>query len=194
LDNFDVRVSDTPFEEFFNNKKGANVMMWVRIYKKEAIKGVEFPVGVQPAEDSIFTTKMMHKVKSLAKVELPLLFYRDSSISVMNQGRNEKYLNSHLKAGEILYDYFIGSGILKGEMEEKLRYYVARFFFKTCLSQILRQVPDKDKQKKMLEIAKERLTELYKQGKFELEPLDFKKRLAAKCFLRGHYCIARTLV
>lgn len=194
LDYLDVKVSDHPFETFFPTPKGSNVMMWVRIYQKKAIKGIEFPVGVQPAEDSVFTLKVFYNIKSYAKVELPLLFYRDSSTSVMKQGRTLKYLTAHLKAGEILYDYFIGQNRLEGKMKQTMDYYVARFFYKTCLSQILRQVPNKQLRHEMLKFAQTKLTELYITNKFDLSQLDLRKRLVAKLFLKGHFALAGLLV
>ena len=194
LDYLDINISDHPFETFFHTPKGSNVMMWVRIYKKEAIKNINFPADVQPAEDSVFTLKVFHNIKSYAKVELPLLFYRNSTTSVMNQGRNLKYLTAHLKAGEILYDYFLGSRILDDRMQDIMEYYIARFFYKTCLSQILRQVPNKKHQKEMLKYASEKLGELYIQNKFDISKLSLNKRLASKAFLRKHFCIAKTLI
>lgn len=69
------------------NGRGGSVLVWNRLYNKAAVKGLEFPVNVQPAEDTTYTLKVLFQIKSMVSTDAEFLFYRDSSTSVMNQGK-----------------------------------------------------------------------------------------------------------
>jgi len=189
-----VEVKENPFKHFFENKKGSQVVVWTRIYRKEAIRGIRFPPEVQPAEDVVFTLKVMHKIKHMAVIPLELLFYRDSQISVTNQGITEKYVDSHIKAARILHSYFIGSEDLQGKELEKMRYYISRIVFKGCISQVLRRVGDKNIRLPLLEASHSLVRLLFKERIFLPDTQGIRYFLASKLFLSKRYRLARLFV
>lgn len=185
----EAKVSNTPFEDFYSRKKGSQVEVWTRLYDMKAIKGIYFPPNVQPAEDTVFTLKVMHRIKSIVHVDTELLFYRDSSTSVMNEGKTEKYVRSHILAARVLYDYFIKEEKLQGKELKWMRYYISRIVFKACISQVLRRGKDN----KLRILARELVKDLYERKIFIPQTQGFRKCLASKLFIRGWYKLARTL-
>lgn len=190
---FAARVSETPFQDFFNRKKGGQVEVWTRLYNKKAIAGIEFPVSVQPAEDTIFTLKVLDRIKNIVTVEEKLLYYRDSSTSVMNMGKTRRYVESHLKAGQILYDYFVGEQRLKGRDLENMRYFITRLFYKTCISQALRRINDPKLRREVLDLSRRHFTEFEKRQMFLPSELKLKHRLAYRLFMVRWDRLARLL-
>ena len=188
---FKARVSNTPFQDFFTRKKGGQVEVWTRLYNKEAIKGIEFPVGVQPAEDTIFTLKVLDRIKNIVTVEDNLLYYRDSSTSVMNMGKTKRYVESHLLAGQILYDYFVKGGRLQGQDLENMRFFITRLFYKTCISQALRRIPDAALRQEVLALSRQKFVEFEQKQMFLPSKLKFKHRLAYRLFMNRYDTLAR---
>lgn len=194
IDELEAKVSDTPFDDFFKNKKGSQVEVWTRLYNKQAIKDSCFPKDVQPAEDTIFTLKVMYNIKNIVTTPTNLLFYRDSVTSVMNQGKTEKYIRSHILAANVLYDYFIKSNKLKGKRLEQMRYYISRIIFKTCISQVLRRVKDKSQRQSLLKLSHSLVEPLFQKGIFQPKILGIKQSISCKLFLKCNYIFARMFV
>ena len=190
---FKARVSETPFQDFFNRKKGGQVEVWTRLYNKKAIAGIEFPVGIQPAEDTIFTLKVLDRIKNIVTVDEKLLYYRDSSTSVMNMGKTRRYVESHLKAGQVLYDYFVKEPRLKGQDLENMRFFITRLFYKTCISQALRRINDPELRREVLDLSRQHFVEFEKQQMFLPSKLKFKHRLAYRLFMKRWNGLARLL-
>ena len=171
------------------------MLVWNRLYKKDAIAGIEFPQDIQPAEDTIFTLKVMFHVLSIVHTDTKLLYYRDSSTSVMNQGKTDKYVRVHAAAGQVLYDYFLKSDRVKNKQDYKLlERYVSRFIFKSVVSQPLRRMNDKETRLQSLEKARELVLPLYRQGALKPELLGWRKALACRLFFNGHFTLARLFV
>ena len=189
-----VEIIENPFKRFFENKKGSQVQVWTRIYRKEAIGGIEFPPGVQPAEDTVFTLKFMYKIKHMAVIPLVLLFNRDSQTSVMNKGITEKYVRSQVKAARVLHSYFIGSRELQGKEFKQMSYYISRIVFKGCISDVLRGVKDKNVRLHLLEIAHSLVEPLFKEKIFLPDTQSVRYFLASKLFLSRRYRLARLFV
>lgn len=173
---------DNPWDDFFKNKKGASVVVWTRLYRRSVFGGLNFPCDVQPAEDSVYTLKFLQKCQSLVRTELPLMYYRDSATSIMNRGITAKYVRSHLKACCDIYEYFIASGILSEKKEKQLRYYLARMFYKTTISQVLRC---KNFDPEMIAWVVAELRKLRASNIFEPQVLELRKRLAICFYLKG---------
>lgn len=194
IEKLPVAVSDNPFMNFFKNKKGGSILVWNRLYSKSAVKGIEFPKDVQPAEDTTYTLKVMFEIKSIAETDTELLFYRDSSTSVMNQGKTEKYIKAHALAAQTLFEYFIASKKASGERLELLRRYLNRFIFKSLVSQPLRLIKDKNRKDEIMNLAHSCVSMLHEEGAFIPSLLGIRKALASKLFLKKHYFWARILL
>jgi len=190
----EIEIRENLFKRFFENKKGSQVEVWTRIYKKSAIEGIYFPKDVQPAEDTVFTLKVMHRIKNMAIVPLELLFYRDSQTSVMNEGKTEKYVRSHALVARVLHDYFIREKRVQGRDFENMHYYISRIVFKTCISQVLRKVKDKNARKKLLDISHSLVKPLFEEEIFLPESLGIRYALASKMFLNKCYRLAKLFV
>lgn len=184
-------VSTTPFDDFFTRKKGGQVEVWTRLYDKQAIGDAEFPLGVQPAEDTIFTLKVFYNIKSIVTISDNFLFYRDSSTSVMNMGKTRRYVESHLKAARVLYDYFIKSGKLNGKKLSYMRFFITRLLYKTCISQVLRRIPDKKVRVQVLQLSQETIADYCREGIFVPAELVGRQKIVFWFFARHLYKLAR---
>lgn len=195
LEDIKFQVYQNPFNFYFRNKRGGSVLVWNRLYKKDAIAGIEFPVNVQPAEDTIFSLKVMFHTMSIIHTDTQLLYYRDSSTSVMNRGINDKYIKSHAEAGKIMSDYFLKSSRVKDPKERKiLQKYITRFIFKSVVSQPLRRLKDDKTRAASLEKAREYAVSLAGEGALRPQLLGVRKWLVCRLFFRGNYKLARLFV
>ena len=175
-------------------KTDAAVRFWNRLYNKAAVKGLEFPVNVQPAEDTTYTLKVLFQIKSMVSTDAEFLFYRDSSTSVMNQGKTDKYVRAHALAAQVIYEYFIKSGLAEGHRRELINRYLARFIFKSLVSQPLRLVRDKSRRREFWNFAKSCVALLSQGGAYQPRLLGWRFNLASKLFLNGYYRTARLFV
>lgn len=195
LEDIKFEVYQNPFNFYFKNKRGGSVLVWNRLYKKDAIAGIEFPVGIQPAEDTIFSLKVMFHTMSIIHTDTELLYYRDSSTSVMNRGITDKYIKSHADAGKVLSDYFLKSSRVKsGKEKDILQRYVTRFIFKSVISQPLRRLKDAKTRAASLERAREYAVSLYEEKALQPHLLGVRKTIASHLFFKGYYKLARMFV
>ncbi len=195
IDKLPAEFCPDAFQFYFRNPKGGSVLVWNRLYKRDAIAGIEFPQDIQPAEDTIFSLKVMFHVLNIVHTDTELLFYRDSTTSVMNQGKTDKYVRVHAAAGQVLYDYFIKSGRVKDKQQYKLiERYISRFIFKSVVSQPLRRMNDPATRLQSLAKARELVMPLYEEGALQPRLLGWRKNFACKLFFEGHYTLARLFV
>lgn len=186
-------ITHQPLSDFFKDKKGAPIYIWNKLYRRKAITGIEFPQNVQPAEDTVFTLKILLNINSMAVTPVQLLYYRENTASVTNQGITEKYIRSHAKAAEELFNCFRIQTKLNEANCERLEFYLSRFIFKSLISQPLRLIKGK-KRKEQLDLAYSLALPLYEKGALKPEMLGMKKELACKMFINHHFYIARALV
>ena len=195
LDEIKYQVYQNPFNFYFQNKRGGSVLVWNRLYKKDAIAGIEFPKDIQPAEDTIFSLKVMFHTMSIIHTDTELLYYRDSSTSVMNRGINDKYIKSHAAAGKVLSDYFLKSNRVQYQKEKEiLQKYITRFIFKSVVSQPLRRLKDASTRQASLEQARKYAIELYQEKALQPRLLGLRKIIACHAFFKGYYKLARIFV
>ena len=195
IEEIKYQTYQNPFNYYFKNKRGGSVLVWNRLYKKNAIAGIEFPPGIQPAEDTIFSLKVMFHTMSLIHTDTQLLYYRDSSTSVMNKGITDKYIKSHAEAGQVLSDYFLTSSRVKNKKEKAiLQRYITRFIFKSVVSQPLRRLKDKKTRAESLEKARQYAIKLYNQKALQPHLLGIRKTIACHLFFKGHDQLAKVLL
>ena len=195
LEEIKYQTYQNPFNFYFKNKRGGSVLVWNRLYKKDAIAGIEFPQDIQPAEDTIFSLKVMFHTMSLIDTDTELLYYRDSSTSVMNKGITDKYIKSHAAAGKVLSDYFLQSSRVKDKAEKSvLQRYISRFIFKSVISQPLRRLKEPQTREASLEKSREYAIALFKEKALQPRLLGIRKALACHLFFKGYYRLARAFV
>lgn len=180
-----------PFKYFFKNKKGSSVVVWTRLYRKSSVGDLCFPQGIQPAEDTIYTLMVLNRIKKLVTTKLPLLYYRNSSISVMNMGITGKYVKSHLDAGCKLYDYFITNHRLSANDEKIMKYYITRILYKTTISQPMRFIRNTDDFNKISGSYHNRICQLYQKKVFEPHRLKLTSYIASWLYLHKFYRLSR---
>lgn len=195
LDEIEYEAYQNPFNYYFKNKRGGSVLVWNRLYKKNAIAGIEFPKDIQPAEDTIFSLKVMFHTMSIIHTNTQLLYYRDSSTSVMNRGITDKYIKSHAAAGKVLSDYFLKSARVRDPKEKEiLEHYITRFIFKSVVSQPLRRLKNKQTRAASLEQARKYALDLYQQKALRPELLGIRKNIACHLFFAKHDILARVFL
>ena len=195
LEDIKYQIYQNPFNFYFKNKRGGSVLVWNRLYKKDAIAGIEFPPGIQPAEDTIFSLKVMFHTMSLIHTDTQLLYYRDSSTSVMNRGITDKYIKSHADAGKVLSDYFLKSSRVKNKKEKDiLQRYITRFIFKSVVSQPLRRLNNSQTRKASLTKAREYAVQLYQEKALQPHLLGARKTIACHLFFKGYDKLAKAFL
>jgi glycosyltransferase involved in cell wall biosynthesis len=187
-----VEVREYLFKRFFESKKGSQVVVWTRLYKKSLLTehGICFPKDVQPAEDTVFTLKVMHHARNMVSIPIELLFYRDSATSVMNEGKTVRYVRSHIEAARVLHDYFITSQRLEGSDLLRAEYYVSRIVFNTCISRVLKYAKDETVTKEAYVLV----NRLFQDGVFRPKKLELKRFIVSKLFMSGKYKLAKMLL
>lgn len=185
--------SRTPAEDFFQNPKGGPIYIWNKLYRRKAIAGVSFPLGVQPAEDTVFTMKMLLTVKSMVSTDVSLLYYRENEASVSKQGITDKYVRSHALAAKEMERFFAEKNVADEALRRHLDFYLTRFIFKSLVSQPLRKIFGADRPERV-EKAREFAVSLYRSGALKPKLLGFKKALACKLYLTRHDRLAKFLV
>lgn len=195
LDEIKYQTYQNPFNFYFKNKRGGSVLVWNRLYKKDAIAGIEFPPGIQPAEDTIFSLKVMYHTMSLIHTDTQLLYYRDSSTSVMNKGITDKYIKSHADAGKVLSDYFLKSQRVKSKREKDIiERYITRFIFKSVVSQPLRRLKNPETREQSLAKARQYAINLYQEKALQPHLLGLRKTLVCHLFFKGHDKLAKVFL
>ena len=185
--------STAPIKSFFSNPRGKRIHIWDKLYRLEAIKGVQFPLNVQPAEDTVFTMKMLLTVKNMVSIDKKLLYYRENDASVTKQGITEKYVRSHALAAEVMEKFFNDLENVSSDVQAHLDFYLTRFIFKSLISQPLRRIKG-DNRSEQLQIAYDFAVNLYNGGALKPWLLGFKKAMACKMFFKKYYRLAKFLV
>lgn len=196
IENLPIEFLSSPIERFFADKKGTSILVWNKLYRRSVMQDIFFPLGVQPAEDTVFTLKTLFRVKNAALIKAPFLFYRRSDTSVMKQGITEKYIRAHALAAEEMQRYFFADDVCKlsPKNRERMRFYLSRFIFKSLISQPLRRTGKGAESREKLALAHRLVSELVAVGAPDFSLLGWRKALACRLFLAKHYFAASLLV
>lgn len=189
----DAVFSRAPMADFFRDRKGGPIYIWNKLYRREAIAGVTFPPGVQPAEDTVFTMKMLLTVKNMVSTDARLLYYRENDASVSKQGITEKYVRSHALAAEEMERFFAGLTNADESLRRHLAFYLTRFIFKSLVSQPLRKIFGPDRRQRV-DAARDYAAAFYRSGALKPELLGRKKALACRLYFGRHDRLAKFLV
>ena len=206
-EDFDLSESDiTPFVipelqieeidnglEYFFTKKGL-VQIWIRMYKKESLKNLLFPVGIQPGEDNIFTLKAFHLAKKIVLIQEKMYFYRKSSTSIMGMGITEKYIKANLDAAMDLHLYFVRKDCLDEKNLAYMEHYIARaLIFKPCISHLLRKSCNTELKNYLLAKYTNTIVQMSQACVFNKKRLRWNQRLASYMFCKKRYLLAKYL-
>ena len=196
VENLPIELLTSPADSFFADKKGASILVWNKLYRRSAMQNILFPLGVQPAEDTVFTLKTLFRVQNVAWIKAPFLFYRRSDTSVMKQGITEKYIRSHALAAKEMWRYFFAEDVCKLSQKnrKRMRFYLSRFIFKSLISQPLRRTGKGTEQAAKLALAHSLVSELAAENAPDFSLLGWRKALACRLFLAKHYFAAALLV
>lgn len=185
LKTIEVSSSNRPFKDFISQKKWA-VPVWLKLYRKEIIKDIRFPIGVQPGEDTVFSLEAFYNAQKAISIPNKLIYYRIHQSSVSRSETFFQYVKSQIDVAQTLYDYFISSGRLSNsESEKKLitRYINKRFYKAIQLNSRFRRLSRQD-QKKIRSFAKELLSQKIKDGVFTPDILGFRRSIITSFYLR----------
>ncbi len=187
-----AQLIDYPMKKFFKNKKGDKIYVWNKLYKKQAISHIEFPLSVQPAEDTVFTLKTMLTIKNMVCSDKKLLYYRQNDNSVSKQGITKNYIYSHAVAAEEMRKFFAS---YKNDvwLNAHLRFYLTNFIFKALISRPLRLISGNNREE-LLNYARKYAFEFYVQEALMPNLLGFRKEMACRLFFKKHERLARFLL
>ena len=98
-------VSLTPFEDFFNLHDGnrVDVDAWGKMYRRRAIDGIHFPVGVFGADDYVFSYRVFSRISSYARIADRLYLYRMHESNVTTR-MPMKFIMGTLRSREIVWN------------------------------------------------------------------------------------------
>lgn len=148
---------------------------------------------MQPAEDTVFTMKMLLTVKNMISTDARLLYYRENDASVSKQGITEKYVRSHALAAEEMERFFAGLTNADESLRRHLAFYLTRFIFKSLVSQPLRKIFGPDRRQRV-DAARDYAAAFYRSGALKPELLGRKKALACRLYFGRHDRLAKFLV
>jgi glycosyltransferase involved in cell wall biosynthesis len=187
-----VTVDTAPFRSFLSKRdKRESAAVWTRLYRRRSIEGIAFPEGVHFAEDLVFVTKVMHRIRSLAATPLTLLFYRDHPASATNRPLSERPLRSYAQAARELHAYFGGQPLTRQEAGRVL-VFLSTLVYKTSVVPFLRDERLRE-DAALLELARAQWLELLASGAVGLSGLSLRKRLAGWCFAKNRLALGRRL-
>lgn len=194
IEDLPVELYEHPVDAFFADRKGRPILVWNKLYRRSVMDGIWFPLGVQPAEDTVFTLKTIFRVKNIAATEVPFLYYRRSDTSVMKQGITEKYICAHAAAAEEMFDYFFRANHLSDKNYRRMHFYLSRFIFKSLVSQPLRRTGSGNDALQKMEQSRKFVIELASRGAIAYSLLGWRKAMACRLFVQRHYFWAAMLV
>ncbi len=189
----EATFSRTPIADFFGHRKGGAIYVWNKLYRREAIAGIDFPQGVQPAEDTVFTMKTLLTIKNMVSTDARLLYYRQNEDSVSKQGITDKYVRSHALAAEEMERFFASLSDVDDKLRQNLDFYLTRFIFKSLVSQPLRKIFGANR-KQRVDAARKYAAMFYQSGALKPQLLGSRKNMACKLYLSGHDRWAKFLV
>lgn len=144
------------FECFFNNRNVNMVVAWNKLYRKELFHTVRYPVG-RLHEDEAVIHEIIGSAQSVAWLEEPLYYYRESPNSITNAKFNLKRLDEML-AKESRISYFEARGMQDLADRTKVSYLSNLMrLYRTVQSQI----GDVDVKKKVCAQLYQRFCEIY---------------------------------
>ncbi len=187
-----VTVDASPFRSFFSGKgKRESAAVWPRLYRKSVVGDILFPEGVHFAEDLVFVSKVMHRIRSLAATPVTLLFYRDNPASATNSSVSERQIRSFAQAARMLHDYFTCQALSRQEAR-RVSVFISTMAYKTCVVPFVRGgcVQGQDA---LLKLAHEHWSDLAESGAADPSSLTLRKRLIARCFSNNWLALARRL-
>ena len=184
-------LSEDVFDDFLTDLTRRSVVVWTRIYKKDSIKGLFFPKDVQPAEDTTFTLKVFHKIKSIVWIDEPLLFYRaGNETSVLAEKITERYINAHIGAAYAIKEHFVDKN-LSDTHKKHIESYIADLVYKTCISQVIRWTKGGVDRKRFISFSYPMVQKLIDENIFKISSLKFRRQIAANLFVKKCYKLSR---
>ena len=187
------QLSHNVLDDFFKERKNRHVMVWLRMHKTDAFRDITFPVNVCPMEDTVYTMRTLYSAKSAAFTQEPLIYYRQHSSSIMASKVSQKYIDSHLSAGEILYQDLSCYEDLTDNQKSFLQKFIMRKLFHP-VRKVMRKMPDGLDKENTLADLKQKLLELQRREVFVSSDLPLLNRLAANSFLQGSSLLAKALL
>jgi len=188
-----TETTSTPLHDFYYKAGQNSVVIWTRIYRKSVLGDVFFPKDVQPAEDTVYSIKALHKAKTMVQVIEPLLFYRDGNVtSVMSHGITEKYIRAHQKAALSLHIFFREHENEMGSLMPRAMSDISKLLYKSCIAAPLK-TKDKAARKQLLKTAFPLVNEAYIKGYYNPKTQGLKKQFVSHLFQKGLFELARLL-
>lgn len=178
-------VIDTyPFRTFFSgHAKRESSSACVRLYRKSAVAGIEFPVGIPFSEDAVFVAKVMRRIRKLVAIPQRLLFYRNNPDSTTNGRFSERRVRSFAEVVRLLHAYFRTQN-LSGEEARWMSVFLSTMAYKAFVAPLFRD-PALLRQADLVDRAREQWADLIETRTIVARALSIRKRLVATCLAHG---------
>lgn len=186
-------VSKTPLNDFLTQNPRHQILVWLRIYKKDVVADLRFPKDVQPAEDTTYSMKVFHRIQSMVSIKEPLLFYRaQNSACVSSQKLTRKFIFSHAEAARVLFTYFSDQK-LEEQTKKNAHKYINELVYKGCIAHIYRWVKNRHDRQPFIDYAYPIVNQLVEDGIFVPSKLTIFRRLKAYLFMKKYFVFIRFL-
>ena len=175
-----IELLDRPLEAFFvqGRSDSIDVDVWGKLYRRDAIAGIEFPEDVFGADDFVFSARVFAKTAKVAKVASPLYLYRMHPGNVTSQ-MPMRYILGTLRSRELVWNEIKDAP----QFGRRLKRAVAKRFSYDILSWSIKKTRRNPYAAEELEGLRARVEELRASGVLKFHAL--KDWLKCKVFCRG---------
>ena len=114
-----IKSYDKPLDRYINGLICPHTMIWNKIYKAEYVKNTPFIIGLQTAEDKVFTYQLLSKIEKISYLKEALIFYRLSNSSITRSSFKVSHIYNHIEACKIMNSFFDGTSCLENKIRKK---------------------------------------------------------------------------
>lgn len=178
-----IRIHSNPFENYMQGQLKTYTAVWGKLYKKDALKGLEFNQEIsQSGEDILYLYQVLYQAKKLATTSQQLYFYRVRPNSVVTSKLSERFALGNIKTAKFLLDYFKNKE-LSQKTRKILNQKIAKRIFKFAVLEPKRK--DKENLDKWYDLTRPLLAKLKQKGIYQPKYLTLKNQLKSWFFLKG---------
>ena len=179
--NAEVKVYTNAFDKFIEEKPNMGAVIWNKLYRREKIQALKFPIDISVGEDLVFLYESMYRFKTATHIPQELYFYRKRFGSAMNHGLSERLICGNIKAA-VAFESFFRDKELSPKTRKVLNREIAKRMFKFAVLEPKRK--DKANLDKWYALTRPQLEKLKRIGVYQPKYLSLKNQFKSWLFLK----------
>jgi len=181
ISNTKPQIYSDVFDRFLNEQPNMGACVWNKMYKKDLLTGLTFPLETGMGEDLVFLYKALWNCQTAVHIAEPLYFYRIRKDSATNKKLSENSVLGNIKTAELLVDYFKDQKV-PAKTQKILNQKIAKRIFKFGVLEPKRK--DKEHLDQWYDLTQPILADLKQKGIYQTQYLSLKNRLRSLHFLK----------